>query len=757
MKKMFKKALPLLLVLVSYCGFNNTAEAHSVQLAYCGNCGGNLRLWVEHWHSTASPSTTTMTISLTVGATTTTTTGSPLTNLQNTPLNQLPGCTTPPVVFASCPTYMNTYLDWVNYDFLGVPCGVPVSITVVSGNSAFTSDGCGMMPASTGTFTIPCVQAASASFVPPLNVCLGTPMQFIDLSGPVGQITWQWDFGDNSPIDTNQHPTHTYAAPGNYNVKLTINTSLNCPDDTTIQVTVEDYPTPNFTSVIGCTGTPSTFTDQSTITFGSITQWNWDFGDGNTSTQQNPTNTYLVGGNYTVKLIATSSGGCVDSVSQQISVPTSPTADLALDSFICFGDVANFTDLSTIAAPGNMTHLLWDFGVPAPVSNDTSNLGTPTYNYGLPGTYTVTLVATGDGQCRDTAYGTIIVENKPVTAFAVTHECEGTASQFTDQSLTPINSVTNWMWDFGDGAGTSTIQNPTYTYGAPGSYTVKMISYVHPACPDSMERVVHVHDVPVAEFVGDVLAGCHPHCTNFTNQSQVANGQIVTNAWNMGDGSLFGSVDVSHCYENFGMGVRTFDVSLTVTTDSGCTDVETKSAYISVYPVPIASFNPDPDVVTIDVSTVNFENRSGGGTIHTWDFGDGTGSSAKNPKHDYQDTGKYVVWLYEENQWGCRDSTWKLIRVDPVWHVHIPNAFTPGNSDAQNDRWKAETFGIVEMTTYVYNRWGEQVWKGEGLDASWDGFYKGERTETETFVYMIECKTILGEHKEFRGKVTLLK
>lgn len=755
MKSLYKSTLRLLLVIVSYCGFIQSTQAHSVQMAYCGNCGGNLRLWIEHWHSTASPGTTTMTISLTVNGTTTTTTGSPLTNIQNVPLNQLPGCTTAPTVFYSCPGRANTYNDWVNYDFLNVPCGVPVQITVVSGNSAFTSDGCNLMPASTGTFTIPCVQQAGASFVPPLNVCLGGQMQFIDLSAPAGQITWLWDFGDGN-TSTQQHPTHTYAAPGNYNVKLTVTTSLNCPDDTTIQVTVEDVPQPAFNVVRGCTGTPTAFTDVSVITFGSIGSWFWDFGDGNTSTNQNPTNVYAVGGTYTVKLIATSSGGCVDSMSRQIFIPTSPTADLTMDTFVCFGDQAQFTDLSTIAVPGAFTHLVWDFGVPAPVTNDTSNLPTPTYQYGMPGTYNVTLVVQGDSQCVDTARGTIEVGNKPVVDFDLSHECHGTAHQFTDQSTTPVPAVANWAWDFGDG-NTDNTQNPTHTYNNPGSYNVKLIAWDHPSCPDSLERIVHVHDVPIAEFEGDEVAGCHVHCTDFTNQSTVANGLIVTNQWTMGDGYSYGSLDVNHCFENPGLTVKTFDVTLTVTTDSGCTDTESKAAYITVYPNPIAAFIPDPPLVNVDAPEIWFDNESTGGTQHTWDFGDGTGSTSKNPTHVFPDTGTYTVWLYEENQWGCRDSTYKNVRVDPVWQIYVPNAYTPGNTDGINDRWRPKTVGVTDITTTVFNRWGGLVWKGEGLDASWDGMVKGERVETETFVWRVQMITILGEHKEFWGKVTLLK
>ncbi|NCP45774.1 MAG: hypothetical protein GW818_04960, partial [Flavobacteriales bacterium] len=123
---------PLILFLLSLFGINAVSIAHSVQVGYCFNCNGDLRIWVEHWHSTENPATTTMTIDVTVNGVTTTQTGSPNASIQNTPVGSLPGCTTPITIFGTCPQ-ANNYQDWVAYDFLGMPVGVPITITIISG------------------------------------------------------------------------------------------------------------------------------------------------------------------------------------------------------------------------------------------------------------------------------------------------------------------------------------------------------------------------------------------------------------------------------------------------------------------------------------------------------------------------------------------------------------------------------------------------------------------------------------------------
>src|SRR5215204_2746729 len=144
MNRFYFLSLTVLFTLVS--GFISKAYAHSVQVAYCVSCNGDLRIFVEHWHGTESLSSTTMTISLTINNVTTTQTQSPQTGIYNTTLANLPGCTSPITVAAACAGQANTYNNWVVFDYTGITCGVPCSFTITSGNTVFTQDGCGMYP-----------------------------------------------------------------------------------------------------------------------------------------------------------------------------------------------------------------------------------------------------------------------------------------------------------------------------------------------------------------------------------------------------------------------------------------------------------------------------------------------------------------------------------------------------------------------------------------------------------------------------------
>ena len=166
--------------------------AHSVQVAYCISCTGQLRLYVEHWHGNANPTSTTMTLQITVNNVTTTSTGSPVANLQNIPFAQLPNCASPPTVFASCPGRANTYNDWVVYDFPGIPANSTAIIKIISGNSAFTDDGCGMFPAISNSFIVTPLNQPSLT-VPPVNTCSGAPAQTITFppgNPPGGTYIW---------------------------------------------------------------------------------------------------------------------------------------------------------------------------------------------------------------------------------------------------------------------------------------------------------------------------------------------------------------------------------------------------------------------------------------------------------------------------------------------------------------------------------------------------------------------------------------
>jgi len=146
--------------------------------------------------------------------------------------------------------------------------------------------------------------------IDPAKPDTGSPARFTDLSQPGSAPihTWLWDFGDGSSSAV-QHPTHTYTAPGFYDVRLTVATNHGTATTTTGNVEVRPpAPVAAFVADVleTATGQPVQFTDQSTSAGGPVVQWFWTFGDGDTSTQQHPTHIYHQGGLYTVSLTVTS-------------------------------------------------------------------------------------------------------------------------------------------------------------------------------------------------------------------------------------------------------------------------------------------------------------------------------------------------------------------------------------------------------------------------------------------------------------------
>ncbi len=304
----------------------------------------------------------------------------------------------------------------------------------------------------------------------PTSGCEPLTVSFTDLSSGSGIDGWSWTFGDGGSSNS-QNPNHTYNGPGTYSVSLTVSSSGQGCDDTetkTSYITVNPLPTAAFT------GSPTSGTEPLTVDFtdqsSNATSWSWDFGDGaGTSTQQNPSYTYKSAGTYTVTLTANNSCGsdveekvdyitvdpCIAPTAAFTGSPTSGDAPLTVD----------FTDQSS-----NATSWSWDFGD----GSGTSTQQNPSYTYDAPGTFTVTLTATNSCGSDDevkTDYITVTC-TAPVANFtgSPTSGYAPLTVDFSDQST----GATSWSWDFGDGFGSSTQQNPSYTYDTPGTYTVAL-------------------------------------------------------------------------------------------------------------------------------------------------------------------------------------------------------------------------------------------------------------------------------------------
>lgn len=318
-------------------GSASNLDAHSVQVGYCVSCTGELTLYVEHWHHTEDPSSTTMTLELNINGVISTVTGAPTANLQAISFADLPGCVNPINIFASCPGEANTYNDWAVYTFPTLPCGVPVIITILSGNTAFTEDGCGMYPASTPVITVAC------SINPPPvatadDTACGSISSNINLTGFVGAIQWQSASSSNGPWTNIPGATSTPLATGT----LTTSTfyralEIGACASNVVSMIVYQAPIANAgNDIISCpSNVPGNLGEASTSGYTYV--WSPPTGLSSTSVS-NPTvtRTNPVTTTYTV---STSAFGCTSNDVVTVTINPVPISNAGLDITTCWSNI----------------------------------------------------------------------------------------------------------------------------------------------------------------------------------------------------------------------------------------------------------------------------------------------------------------------------------------------------------------------------------------------------------------------------------
>ena len=374
------------------------------------------------------------------------------------------------------------------------------NIDNISGNSAYAGKlGAGRVNAYNAVNDGGAVAPSAEFTADQTSGCAPLTVNFSDQS--TGDIdSWNWDFGDGA-TSTQQNPSHQYTSSGTYTVALTVTGPGGSDTNTkTDYITVFVQITADFTGSPTSGDTPLTvnFTDQST---GDVTAWSWDFGDGATSSQQNPSHEYTAAGTYTVTLTASNSCDSDTRTRTDYITVTEPSGNPPVADFVgdpTSGDApltVNFTDQSS----NNPTSWSWDFG-----DGGTSTVQNPAHEYTTAGTYTVSLTATNaDGSDTETKVDYITVtepvSNPPVADF-VGNPTSGTTPltvNFTDQSS---NNPTSWSWDFGDG-GTSTVQNPTHEYTIAGTYTVSLTA----TNADGSDTETKVDYITVTEPAGNAM------------------------------------------------------------------------------------------------------------------------------------------------------------------------------------------------------------------------------------------------------------
>lgn len=268
---------------------------------------------------------------------------------------------------------------------------------------------------------------------------------------------------------------------------------------------------------------------------------------------------------------------------------------------------------------------------------------------------------------------------------------------------------------------------------------------------------ITVNAAPVIQITATPHNGCSPLVVTFSNTTVFAPGVTITSeTWLFGDGNTSTANDPTNVYVSPGG----YNVSLTLTTNSGCTSTFSAVNYVNVYPNPNADFDYNPNPVYISEPTVHFTDNSqvNIATWH-WNFGDNSVSPVQNPVHSYNDAGEYTVVLAVSNQYGCVDTVRKVVKVREDFNFYVPNAFTP-NGDGNDDFFTGLGTDIGDFEMMIFDRWGNLIYKSNDYNQPWDGKikHKGDIVQEDVYVYKIKVTEQDTHHEHvFNGHVSLLK
>jgi PKD repeat protein len=555
-----------------------------------------------------------------------------------------------------------------------------------------------------------------ASFTSTVN-CENTPTCFSDLStvssGSI--VAWNWNFNDPAAVtgdsSTIQNPCYTYSDYINKIAILTVTSDQGCQHSDTGYISFNPTPVPSFSSTIVCKGNTTSFTNLSSIPSGSITNYQWDFGEtasgaANISFQQNPCHAYSNASSFNVSLIATSDLGCRDSVTLTADVAPLPVVNFS-PSWGCLGSQTSFSNLSSIST-GSINGYQWMFTDITTDLFDTSSLQNPIYIFSTSDPYSVSLIAISDIGCRDTNTTTVLIYPNPVADFNSTVVCPGITTCFTDQSSISSGSIVDWQWNFSDPASllldSSSIKNPCHTFINNSSSQATLTVTSNIGCQSTITKTVSFNPVPVADFSSSQT--CIGSQTTFTDLSNISSGSIINQSWNFGEPSsgLFNnslSQNPVHTYSTS----STYNVKLITTSINGCQDSITHA--ITISPIPSGSFSSTP--VCFGNQTCFDENSTiatGTITSYNWNFNDPASGSAnssilQNPCHLFSSLSSYNVSLILVSDAGCSDTVISTMAVNPnPVATYNSTIVCPGNQTCFTDH---STISSGTITNWSWN------------------------------------------------------
>lgn len=565
-----------------------------------------------------------------------------------------------------------------------------------------------------------------------LNTCVGKNIQFTNHNHS-DSLIYFWDFGDGT-YSNEISPIHSYNIEDNFDVSLKLSYPSGCDSTLSMNdfIKIQDFPIANFktdTTFSDCYPFLVRFTDMSQ--YDKALTYKWDFGDNLNSTFSNPTHSYIVPGNFNIKLIVYSEFGCSDTIIKDNHINVGgPFAEIIKPDIICKGSEFNFSIGNKI----NINNFSWDLGDGHFSEDEIVN-----HIYNQFGKIYPTLLVYSDTMftCNKVIRDSVLI-NEIIARLNIkdSAKCVFTPILFSDSSINAIN----YKWLSNNNL-ISNEKNTSFTFESPGTRNIKLIVSDQFGCKDSTFQNLVINPLPTIKICNDTLI-----CKGDFASLSASGGEFYK--W-----SPENDLNYADLYNPLANPDKNTEFTVEVIDNNQCTNY--KSTIVNVQQIPEITISNDTSIVIGEV--VKLFSQSQENATYTWEPNIGLScNKCQNPSSRPLEDIEYTLTVNDSIN--CFSVTEKIsIEILKKYTIDVPTVFTP-NGDGINDIITPKGWGIHMIADFkVFNKWGEVVFQSNEKNNGWNGYYKGKLQENDTYVYYVEAITFDGKKISKKGNFVLMK